>query len=131
MSLREKIVVVIFITVIVILLIVGGFFLSREKRVDITAVSVPTTEVTASSLRASVITWEHAIKEVGAEEAYKRFIESASKDRVSAHQQAHAFGEALYNQLGIDGLKVCDSSFEFGCYHSFFGTAVEKEGITN
>ena len=35
----------------------------------------------------------------------------------------------LYESIDIEGVAVCDQSFDFGCYHSFFGTAVETRGL--
>lgn len=83
----------------------------------------------AGQLRALKEEWKKVIEEQGAEKAYASFLEEAPKSTISTHSQAHAFGEALYEEEGIDGLRVCDSSFEFGCYHSFFGLAVNAEGI--
>ncbi len=88
-----------------------------------------TSRVTANTLRESIPYWRGKIMELGPEKAYATFLKEASSDTISAHDQAHAFGEALYEEEGITGLQYCDSSFEFGCYHSFFGIAVYKEGV--
>lgn len=45
------------------------------------------------------------------------------------HAAAHLFGEALYRERGLDGLGVCDQTFEFGCYHGFLGIAIAQEGV--
>jgi hypothetical protein len=47
---------------------------------------------------------------------------------VRQHSVSHIFGEVLYKEVGISGMTVCDSSFGFGCYHGFFGSAVAREG---
>lgn len=85
----------------------------------------------ASTLRASKEHWESVIKNDGAQNAYETFKKSVPKlaTTASSHAEAHAFGEALYEVAGLQGMSVCDSSFEFGCYHSFFGLAVNAEGI--
>lgn len=88
------------------------------------------TSESARSLRALKERWKHTIQKDGAEESYTAFKSEASKlDTASAHAESHAFGEALYELEGLPGLSTCDSSFEFGCYHSFFGLAVSAEGI--
>lgn len=84
----------------------------------------------AEGLRALSLLWEQRIEKDTAEKAYAAFKEEAPLSKeFSEHSQAHAFGEALYAAEGLPGLKVCDSTFDFGCYHSFFGVAVSKEGI--
>ncbi len=83
----------------------------------------------AAALREFKEKWKVAIKEEGGETAYATFLEEAPKVDIDTHDQAHAFGEALYEVEGLPGLKACDSSYEFGCYHSFFGAAVYEKGI--
>jgi hypothetical protein len=83
----------------------------------------------AAALREMKKKWETVIETKGGEEAYIEFLAEVPKSPIDPHSQAHAFGEALYNIEGIEGLKACDSAFEFGCYHSFFGVAVHNEGI--
>ena len=74
--------------------------------------------------------WKSEIRRLGADRAYAAFLEQAPEnDIVDTHTLAHLFGEALYEEVGINGIKTCDASFKFGCYHSFFGMAVYREGI--
>lgn len=74
--------------------------------------------------------WVSVITQIGPDAAYAQFLEEAPQNTlVGLHTQAHVFGEALYAAEGISGIKACDSSFEFGCYHSFFGSAVRDQGI--
>lgn len=74
--------------------------------------------------------WNEQIDKVGAEAAYKGFKEKYSSSPYgSQHSLAHVLGELLYDKLGVKGVSICDDSFSFGCYHSFFGKAVSKEGL--
>ena len=73
--------------------------------------------------------WIDTIKRQGPDASYAAFLQEAPTLNIDVHAQAHAFGEALYEVEGIEGLSTCDPSFEFGCYHSFFGVAVNEEGI--
>ena len=92
-------------------------------------IPVPQKTATASFLRNLKEEWKVIIERDGGDVAYASFLEVAPLSRVDPHEQAHAFGEALYEVEGLKGLSSCDSSFEFGCYHSFFGIAVQEEGI--
>lgn len=63
--------------------------------------------------------------------AYLAFKASvAGLEPGAQHAQAHLFGEALFNNLGVDGISVCDNSFSYGCYHSFLGTAIHVKGLS-
>lgn len=44
------------------------------------------------------------------------------------HTVAHIVGELIYEKEGINGLAICDATFAFGCYHSFFGKALAENG---
>ena len=83
----------------------------------------------ARELREIKKRWIDTIKREGPDDSYAAFLQEAPTLRIDVHAQAHAFGEALYEVEGIEGLSTCDPSFEFGCYHSFFGVAVNEEGI--
>lgn len=82
----------------------------------------------ANTLRKESAFWQQRIKEIGPAPAYAEFLKNAPNQALSTHEQAHAFGEALYKDEGLKGLQYCDSSFAYGCYHSFLGLAVNDEG---
>ncbi len=115
-------------TICVLMLIgIGGFFFLQKPISSSKTANTPS--ATALELRALKENWKNIIVSEGGELAYAKFIKQASESLISTHEQAHSFGEALYEAEGINGLRACDSSFEFGCYHSFFGVAVQAEGI--
>lgn len=35
----------------------------------------------------------------------------------NAHEFAHTIGNAIYKQIGLDGITNCDPTFSYGCYH--------------
>lgn len=74
--------------------------------------------------------WSQRIDKVGATQAYDEFKEEY-KDLNFGKQHAlsHLFGVLLYNKNGPSGVAVCDSTFAFGCYHSFFGKAISLNGV--
>lgn len=74
--------------------------------------------------------WASIISAVGPHKAYEMFLAEYKDDHFGMqHTMAHIMGELLYETQSLEGLKVCDSSFAFGCYHSFFGRAVAEQGI--
>jgi len=74
--------------------------------------------------------WSKRIDEIGAEQTYQEFkAETVQLIPGKQHTLAHLFGELLYENMDIEGVAICDQSFDFGCYHSFFGTAVEASGL--
>lgn len=118
--------------ILLLLLLLAGAWFSRSlwlEGVGDTASLDQDFPAAASELRAQKKHWSELITQAGAEQAYAVFLEEAPKKSLDTHAQAHAFGEALYESEGLEGLRVCDASFEFGCYHSFFGLAVNAEGI--
>lgn len=69
------------------------------------------------------------LERVSAPDAYAIFKQqTAALPEEKRHAAAHIFGEALYRKEGVEGVSVCDSSFGFGCYHSFFGIAIAEHG---
>jgi hypothetical protein len=72
---------------------------------------------------------EEMVREQGAEETYEAVKEEASKkDIQSAHTHVHLLGEVFYNELGMDGVRFCDSSYDYACYHGIFLQAIATEG---
>jgi hypothetical protein len=74
--------------------------------------------------------WKKEIDKVGTEKAYEAFkLETNGKEFGIAHTLSHIMGELIYEKEGIKGIVVCDASFAFGCYHSFFGRAITDGGV--
>ena len=49
-----------------------------------------------------------------------------------SHNIAHYIGFLIYEEIGLDGLKQCDASFAFGCYHGFIEEFINQEnGVKN
>ena len=82
--------------------------------------------------------WRDRIGAVGAVAAYEEFADAIEQKRMqlpsftvsSQHTAAHSFGDALYRQEGVTGVNVCDDRYSYGCFHMFFGRAVEEESLT-
>lgn len=69
------------------------------------------------------------IKEVGPEKARDELIATytGAVDFRIQHTVAHVLGDLLYAHFGIEGIKYCDSAFNYGCYHAFFGRALTED----
>ena len=126
MQIRSKILSAVVLLFLICFLVSSWyFFFKTPKKIQ----DAPQIEASAQTLRQAKSDWQQRIVEIGPEKAYTEFLAKASTLPLGTHNQAHAFGEALYAVEGLSGLRYCDSSFEFGCYHSFFGIAVAQEGI--
>lgn len=74
--------------------------------------------------------WAAQMDTRGAARTYAEFKKTyASAPYALQHVGAHFMGRMLYRRLGIDGIGICDASFGFGCYHSFFANAIAEHGI--
>ena len=75
--------------------------------------------------------WSKIMDDVGPVQAYEDFKQQyANKNFGTQHLAAHIIGTLLYQKLGIQGQTVCDSTFSFGCYHSFFSKALTDKGLS-
>ncbi len=70
------------------------------------------------------------IKKLGAVNAYAEFKkQNKILNLTRQHNAVHFFGEALYSLNGLKGITICDSEFNYGCYHSVIGNALAQEGL--
>jgi hypothetical protein len=69
------------------------------------------------------------IEAVGPQAAYDELKLAFKDDFGPSHMAAHVFGVLLYEHEGLPGIRVCDESFSFGCYHGFFGHAIGDRGF--
>jgi hypothetical protein len=74
--------------------------------------------------------WAEQIKTRGAEGAYAEFkIKNAHSAEKGRHLSAHIMGEKIFESEGVSGIRFCDASFSFGCYHGFFGQVFARKGV--
>lgn len=74
--------------------------------------------------------WRDRITEVGGEAAYREFSADVSLlSTLGQHDQAHLFGEALFQVLGLEGIAVCDGRYVYGCFHAFMIEGIEEKGV--
>lgn len=73
--------------------------------------------------------WVEELNKKGARDAYAGFrTRNQEAPFARQHFSAHVMGELLAEELGTDGISVCDASFGFGCYHGFFGRLIAERG---
>lgn len=72
---------------------------------------------------------EYLINKFDSQSVYDAFKEQYKSEHYGIqHSMAHIVGEMIFKKEGINGLSVCDSTFAFGCYHSFFSQALAEHG---
>lgn len=105
---------------------VNSLFLSNENTED--------NDITELQVLGMGIVDEHdrfsyLIDRLGVLQAYENFKDAYEPHNFKTqHAAAHIFGEVLYESEGIPGVAICDGTFSFGCYHSFFLKALSEQG---
>ena len=75
--------------------------------------------------------WWKDINKYGTIRAYEIFKEDAGgKSAGIQHTLAHIFGELVYKKEGMAGIKLCDVTFSYGCYHSLAGKAIIEHSLS-
>jgi hypothetical protein len=76
--------------------------------------------------------WKQEMDLRGPQAAYASFRErNGQAPFARQHFSAHVVGEMLAEELGIEGIPVCDASFGFGCYHGYFGRLIAERGTSS
>ncbi len=74
--------------------------------------------------------WNTRVGAVGGVPAYKELATFLKGFTVEIqHNETHAFGTALYEQVGIEGIAVCDDRFEYACFHQVIGEIFADLGM--
>ncbi|MBI2327657.1 hypothetical protein HYU92_05065 [Candidatus Curtissbacteria bacterium] len=68
-------------------------------------------------------------KQNGPQKAYQLLKENFPDNNPFAHDFAHVIGITAYEQNGPQGLGICDTAYNYGCYHGFIETFLVKKGI--
>ena len=109
-----------------IVLVGAGFLLWHASGVS----SGPTPSFTTGTVQEQESYWKNRIAVVDGTGAYEEFaMATAALSPGDQHQDAHAFGAALFEVEGQKGLSVCDNRYSFGCFHEFLGRAIATLGL--
>lgn len=74
-------------------------------------------------------TFENFAKENGVEVAYQLLKEKFAKNEAGAHDFAHVVGLVAFEKKGTSGLGICDTAYNYGCYHGFIEGFLSAKGI--
>ncbi len=96
----------------VLILIAGAIFAVQQN------FFAPTERVYGQEELFDVLTWQDLIDGDGADAAREEYLR-ATKPVTPAEQHitAHAFGRALYERFGAEGLRYCGLEYTGGCIH--------------
>lgn len=75
--------------------------------------------------------WRDLVRTEGGKRAYEEFAQAVAQlPALDQHTAVHLFGSALYDEVGLAGLVVCDQRFFGGCFHQFLGRALAEHGYS-
>ncbi len=75
--------------------------------------------------------WRALVRDSGPHRARTEFLRITNDDWLSLglkHTIAHAFSQALYKEVGSDGLSYCGDEFVYGCLHEMMGQILVENG---
>lgn len=83
-----------------------------------------------SDVSKGALFWEKRIEQIGTERSYQEFKTAYAEETFNIqHPMAHIIGTLLYKKAGIKGFSVCDETYAYGCYHSFFESVFNDFGL--
>lgn len=104
----------------------GRFFQINKPILNNTGLNLNQENINAQEEK---IKWLKRVDKIGVENAYKEFKDAYIESNFGIqHTVAHIFGSLLYEKVGLKGIAICDSTFAFGCFHSFFGAVLADQG---
>ena len=65
----------------------------------------------------------------GAKGAYEALKSYFKNNEPEAHDFAHVVGNVAVELNDIDGIKICDNFYNYGCYHGFMQIYLQKHGL--
>ncbi len=76
--------------------------------------------------------WREKVRSEGARVAYEAFKSFQRSQPINyEHRLSHLFGAALYKELGVAALSVCDFETDIGCLHEFFRQYADGHGLSS
>lgn len=68
-------------------------------------------------------------QELGPQKAYELVKIKFPANDTDAHDFAHIIGIVAHDQKGITNLKICDTAYNYGCYHGFIEAFIAKNTV--
>ncbi len=76
--------------------------------------------------------WRELARSDGARVAYEEFKAFQRSQPINyEHRLSHLFGAALYKELGVTAISVCDFETQIGCLHEFFRQYADGHGLSS
>ncbi len=124
---KKRVITTILILELILILVISiQLFTQFEKRKN----SIPPSLSLDAHSTAERNRWKLYMQEVGYKKAYADFkMIYINAPFYIQHLRMHVIGELLYELDGIQGVKFCDGTYSYGCYHGFFKDAFEKKGL--
>ncbi|HVZ66675.1 MAG TPA: hypothetical protein VG917_00255 [Patescibacteria group bacterium] len=73
--------------------------------------------------------WKKEVALKGSAKAYEELKEEfKNKSATTQHNAAHEMGEIIYEKDGLNAIEICDSAFQYGCYHGVLISAAVQHG---
>lgn len=80
--------------------------------------------------RAAAVYWSDEIRRIGVSDAADELVTQGERlSSPQSHVLAHAFGDALYDATGSEGLTACPADFSQGCAHELIGRTIVERGL--
>lgn len=67
--------------------------------------------------------------EIGPQKAYEIIKVKFPNNDAAAHDFAHIIGIVAHDLHGIENLKICDTAYNYGCYHGFIEAFIAKNTV--
>ena len=75
--------------------------------------------------------FEKYARKAGAKKSYDALKSYFKANELDAHDFAHVVGFVAADEGDIDGIKVCDNFYNYGCYHGFMQIYLQKHGVSS
>lgn len=73
--------------------------------------------------------FEQQVKKIGARKSYELLKKRFPGNDPDAHDFAHTIGYVAFYEKGERGISICDTFFNYGCYHGFMIKFFQENGV--
>lgn len=69
-------------------------------------------------------------RQIGPRQAYELIKSKFKNNEAAAHDFAHIIGIVAHEEGGMANLKICDTAYNYGCYHGFIEDFIAKNTVS-
>lgn len=73
--------------------------------------------------------FERFSSRIGVDRAYREIKKKFPNNDAQAHDFAHVIGIVSFQNKGLKGLNLCDTAYNYGCFHGFIEAFLAQEGV--